>query len=349
MPPSTLRKRAEGVAARTALGLPPLAIKSLVGKPVRLDGQRLDPQIQLLLRMNRIAGGDGWERFDVFEIRARMESDGGVLAGAPKQPVQVEDIGVQGEVDIRRARVYRPAARAHETLPALVFFHGGGFVACSLDTHDLPCQQIADAAQCCVVSVDYRLAPEHPFPAGIEDCIAAFRDVGARAVELNIDPQRIAVGGDSAGGNLAAVVAQECRFDAARPCFQLLWYPSTDIGAHTRSMELFARGFYLDATKMQTFLEAYLRKREDCNDPRASPLRGNVRGVAPAYVQTGGFDPLRDEGEAYAHKLQETGVQAKLQRCPGLIHGFLNMTGSIRAAQRALDDAMAELRAAFAR
>jgi acetyl esterase len=248
-------------------------------------------------------------------------------------------------------RLYRPKGMSASTpLPALIFFHGGGWVIGDLETHDVLCRQLTAAAGISVVNVDYRLAPEHRYPAAVEDAWAAVRWVERHAAELAIDPTRLAVGGDSAGGNLAAVVALLAR-DHGGPslALQVLTYPVTDVAAESPSYAEFADGFLLTRDSMRWFIEHYVPERKDRLDWRASPLRAaSVAGVAPALVVTAGFDPLRDEGEAYARRLREAGVRVDTICYGGMIHGFAPMGRLIESGNRAVAHAAASLRQAFA-
>jgi acetyl esterase len=261
---------------------------------------------------------------------------------------EVRELQLQGPAGAIPARLYRPR-ELPAAAPALLYFHGGGYVLGSLASHDAPCHWLALNAACVVIAVDYRLAPEHPFPAGLEDSVAAFRAVAARADEFGIDARRIAIGGDSAGGNLATVAAQRLRGDAVQPCFQLLIYPTTDATLSSPSIDIFASGFLLERASMVWFINNYLPAQQDRRDPLCSPLFGDVAGSPPAFVMTAGFDPLRDEGEAYAAKLGAAGVAVTLRRYDSLVHGFLNLIGGIRAAAAAAQDAAAALRRAFAK
>jgi acetyl esterase len=229
------------------------------------------------------------------------------------------------------ARHYRPeggqAPPGRQQAPLLVFYHGGGWVVGDLDTHDGLCRLICRGAGIHVLSVDYRLAPEHPAPAGLEDGYAAFRWALEHAAELGAEPGRVAVGGDSAGGNLSAVVSQRARDDGTPPALQLLLYPATDLRGGTRSRALFAAGFFLTQKDMDFFQHQYLTGSGlDANDPQISPLLAdNLAGLPPAIVVTAGFDPLRDEGEQYAGAMRDAGTVVDLRRMDSLIHGFANM------------------------
>ena len=247
-------------------------------------------------------------------------------------------------------RAYRPAgSAADETLPALMYFHGGGQVIGDLDTHDVVCRQLANGARCAVFSVDYRMGPESPFPAAVDDCIAATKWVADQAVRLRVDLQRIAVGGDSAGGNLAAVVALAAR-DAGGPrlAFQLLIYPQTDQRYSFPSIERNGEGYVLTKQSMEYFRGHYLPRRQDWEDWRASPLLAkSLAGLPPALVITAGFDPLVDEGRAYAERLAAEGVVTASREFPDMVHGFLLMGGVLDTANAAVGECSKALRAAF--
>jgi acetyl esterase len=238
----------------------------------------------------------------------------------------VEDLTVAG----RPARLYRPAG-AGET-PTLVFFHGGGFVIGDLDTHDQTCRRICAGAETTVLAIDYRLAPEHPFPAGVEDAVAA-----TRWAAENLPGTRLAVGGDSAGGNLSAVAAQTLKGLVGA---QVLLYPAVDTFGDYPSREQNADGYFLDLPAMVWFFEQYAGGVADLDpgDARLSPMLGDVSGVAPALVVTAELDPLRDEGNAYAEKLEAAGVPVDRVTYPGLIHGFMEMGPWSAAAADAVDD-----------
>ncbi len=251
--------------------------------------------------------------------------------------------GPGGEIALR---VYTPLGATGNLLPGFVFFHGGGFVIGDLDTHDDICRCLANGSGCRVVSVDYRLAPEHPFPAAVEDCVAATNWVAAHAAEVGVDPKRLAVGGDSAGGNLAAVVSQLARKDGPQIVFQLLIYPVTQLGApDTPSMRENAKGYFLEKDAMDWFTKLYAPDKAHRSDPRLSPLKAaDLSGLPPAYVITAGFDPLRDEGRDYADKLDAAGVSVTYVNYPGMVHGFFSMRGLIPKAREAVAAAAAALR-----
>jgi acetyl esterase len=248
------------------------------------------------------------------------------------------------------ARAYRPLhCDRNEALPCLVFFHGGGWVIGDLDTHDVLCRSLANGARCAVFSIDYRLAPEFPFPAAVEDCVAATSFIFSNAKALKVNPGCVAVGGDSAGANLATVVALSLR-DAGgpAPCFQLLIYPATDqrceLGSHARNGE----GYLLTKDSIAYFRGHYLPRRADWTDWRASPLLApSLAGLPPAFVLTAGFDPLLDEGRAYAERLAKESVEVAYRDYPDMVHGFILFGGVVDRASEAVDECAGALRNAF--
>ena len=252
--------------------------------------------------------------------------------------------GPDGDIPVR---VYRPAgSSAGEALPVLVWFHGGGWVIGDVDTADGTGRTLANAAGVAVVSVDYRLAPEHPFPAGLDDALAAVRWVADNAESLAVDAGRLAVGGDSAGGNLSAVVAQQLSDAGAAVRFQLLVYPVTDLRMGTASYEENAEGYFLTREAMAWFRGHYLGERDLSEDPRVSPVLADDSALAdlpPALVITAEFDPLRDEGEAYGERLRAAGVDTTVTRYDGMIHGFFSMRDFLPDATTAIDEAAAAL------
>src|SRR4051794_9765104 len=345
----TTRQRVEYRIARILAALPPRLQLRLSGrKQVVVDGQRLEPEIQLQLAMLERQGAPPMESLTPPDARAETRRSAAV-AGGPALPVaSVRDLTIDGATGPLRARHYAPAEPGGPH-PLLVYYHGGGFVICDLDTHDSGCRMLCRHAGVHVLSVDYRLAPEHPFPAAVEDARAAFAWAVAHAAELGADPERVAVGGDSAGGNLAAVTAcQAAREGGPAPAFQLLLYPVTDAAERYRSQDLFREGFFLTEPMMDWFYMHYASQDEE-RDPRLSVLRADdLSGLAPALVVTAGFDPLRDEGEAYAQALREAGNAVALRRFSGLIHGFFNATGVSRVSRDALVEVSGATRALLA-
>jgi acetyl esterase len=268
------------------------------------------------------------------------------LQGPLVQVASVRDRTVPGPAGALPIRIYTPNGAPRGVL---VYFHGGGWVIGDLETHDVLCRQLTAGAGIAVVAVDYRLAPEHKFPAAADDALTATRWVAAHAGELGVDTARLAVGGDSAGGNLAAVVSLMARDQGGPPlAMQVLLYPVTDVAAEAQSYTDFADGFMLTRDSMRWFIAHYLSGRRDATDWRVSPLRApSLAGVAPALVVTAGFDPLRDEGDAYARKLREAGVRVDAVCYGGMIHGFAPMGRLVETGNRAVAHVAATLREAF--
>ncbi|MFI4976023.1 MAG: alpha/beta hydrolase [Caulobacterales bacterium] len=256
---------------------------------------------------------------------------------APDPAVQVEDLQISGPAGEIGLRIYAPPCDADGPLPGLVFFHGGGWVAGGLDTHDGLCRRLCQQARCRVIAVDYRLAPEHPFPAAIDDCFAATRWVADHARQLGVDAARLAVGGDSAGGGLAAAVCQLARdHGGPRIALQLLICPILDMAGGSDSRRDFAESFFLSQATIRRDLEDYLPPGADLADPRLSPLRAPDAGrLPPAIVHTAEFDPFRDEGRAYALRLRRAGVRVRDVCHPGMIHYFYAMARAIPYAATA--------------
>ena len=306
----------------------------------------LHPQCKGFLDLLAAAGGPGLDQLPLDEAR-KVPYQMLELGGAEEPVAQVDTRVIPGPVQIP-VRVYRPSLATD--LPALMYFHGGGFVICNLDTHDRLCRSLANASGCAVVSVDYRLAPEHKFPAAVEDAYSATRYIAEHAAEFGIDPTRIAVGGDSAGANLATVVALMAR-DRRGPAlkFQLLIYPVTDFTGHvTESEREYGKGYFLDQELMDWFADQYFAPETDRHQPYASPSKASdVRGIPPAFVITGECDPLRDQGEAYADKMRSAGVPVVLKRYEGMIHPFLSLAGIVDAGRAAIKDSAGAVREAL--
>lgn len=285
-----------------------------------------------------------------FSTMTPQEARGLSLAPPPAAPTEVGTVENQvlatgaGNVPVR---IYQPA---NPSGACLVYFHGGGWVVGDLESHDETCRKLCAGAELTVVSVDYRLAPESPYPAALDDCFAVTAHVATHAAQFGIDPQRLAVGGDSAGGNLAAAVALKARDrNAPAIAFQLLIYPVTDANFERQSCIDNAEGYFLTTRAMQWFWDHYVPDVALRNEPYAAPLQaGDLSNLPPALIQTAEFDPLRDEGEAYAQRLQEAGCTVSQSRYDGLVHGFFGMQDTVAASRPALSEAVTALRAALA-
>jgi acetyl esterase len=338
----SLATRAIRRALRGALATPPALLRRVLGPPPRNDrGHELDVQVHALLRA-MVSRRPPPAELGVGRVRRDFDVQTPLVDLPPCAMHRVEERDVPGaDGGAIRVRIYEPAPRHDRLRPMLLWYHGGGFVIGGLDAYDGLCRHLAARADCVVASVDYRLAPEHRFPAAPRDAIAAYRWAAERGPDLGADPRRIAVAGDSAGGNLAAVVAQQTRSLATPPVFQLLVYPATDLTRSMESHRTYARGFLLEDETIRWFLDHYLADpARDVHDPLGSPLAmHDLRGVAPAHVLTAGFDPLRDEGEAYARKLEAAGVPTTLHCEESAVHGFFSMAGAIDASRAAVDRA----------
>ena len=302
-----------------------------------MTDSRLDPQIREILEEAEAAGRPPLETLSPVEARQAAIDGLAPHKGQPEPVNRVEDISIAGPESTIRLRVYTP--ESEEPRPALVYFHGGGWVVCDLETHDSVCRSIARRSGAVVVAVDYRLAPEHKCPAAVVDCYASTGWVTENAARLGVDPRRIAVGGDSAGGNLAAVMSRKSR-DEAGPeiALQVLVYPVTNLASlDTGSYREFAAGYGLTAAAMEWFRGHYLASPEDGRSPDASPLLAkDLRGLPPALILTAECDPLRDEGEAYAARLKEAGVAVCCTRYDGMVHPFFSWMGSVRQGREAI-------------
>jgi acetyl esterase len=343
MPPELL----ESVVVRGLGLLPRRVARVLAGRPVRIESQELDPNVQLALKLEGLAGG--FEPRPAPEVRVRRRHDARVFRGSVIEVGRVEELDIPGPAGAIGARQYLPDG-ASAKAPLVVYYHGGGHVIGDLDTHDQPCRFLAREIPAMVLAVDYRLGPEHPFPAAVDDAFAAFSWAHAEAASLGADPERIAVAGDSAGANLAAVVTQLARVAGGpSPAFQALVYPVTDYSFKRPSYSTFAEGFFLTREEMDWFRDNYFADEADRTDPRASPiLAEDLSGLPPAHVVTAGFDPLRDEGEEYAHRLTEAAVPTTLRREPDLVHGFINAVGVSPRAREAVGGIAAAIRTGLA-
>ena len=305
----------------------------------------LEPDVRAYLDLAAAAGGPALnemtpaEAREMFHFVLEMQGQAGDVW-------LVRDLAAPGPGADIPLRLYRP--QAHRTLPVLLYMHGGGWVIGDLETHDRLCRAIANAAGCAVVAVDYRLAPEHRYPAASEDCYAALTWLAANADDLGVDAARVAVGGDSAGGHLSAVVAQMARDrDGPSLALQILHCPVADADFRTPSYEANADGYGLTRDSMRWFWDHYLPDAAARAAPMASPLQGDCTGLPPALVQTAGYDPLRDEGLAYAAKLAAAGVEVTIHNHAGLSHDTLAMFGALDGGRRNLEEIAVHLRRAF--
>jgi acetyl esterase len=309
----------------------------------------LDPDNQQVLDMMKAAGRPPVTALQPEEARSMYRASRRALQPELPDMAELRDLSAPGPAGLIPLRLYRGMGTKPGPLPVLVFYHGGGYVIGDLDTHDYICRKIANVAQCCVIAVDYRLAPEHRFPAAVEDSATALRWIVKEANGLSIDPSRVAVGGDSAGGNLSANMAHLARDGDVPPlCFQMLLYPGTDMSMSQPSYKRDFTQFPLSVEAVKYFIGHYLRNRNDYSDPRAAPLlAANFKGLAPAFILTAGYDPLADEGLAYARKMEDNDVSVTFVHMSNQMHGFLTMGRIIRASDTALEMASAALTRGF--
>jgi acetyl esterase len=327
---------AGGHVGRLLFALPLPVLRRLAGTPPP-EAAGLHPEALLAGKLAAIGPDRISDDAPVAEQRRRLALQARPLGFRGDLPLTVSDHHAAGPTGPIPVRLYTPAAAAPTPGPLLVYYHGGGWVQGSVETHDTGCRLLAHLSGVRVLSVDYRLAPEHPYPAAVDDAIAAYAWAAGHGDVLGADPARLAVGGDSAGGNLAAVVALAARDDERLPaaCFQLLLYPVTDVAAKSVSYKTFSSGYLLTESGMDWYIANYLPDATRRTEPRASPLRApDLSGLPPAYVATCIPDVLRDEGEAYAARLREAGVTVATQR-HDQIHGFFN-TSVIRSSRAAL-------------
>jgi len=310
----------------------------------------LDQQSKALIDAMQAAGMNlDFEKMSAPDARKMMEAAAAATRVAGEPVAKVEDRTIPGPEGQIPVRIYAPEGKG--PFPVLVFYHGGGWVLGNLDGHDPLCRKITNAVGCKVVSVDYRLAPEAKFPAAAEDCYAATLWVSENAAALGCDPKRLAVGGDSAGGNLAAVVPLMAR-DRGRPslAYQVLVYPITDGSMDTPSYHENAEGYFLTAGAMAWFWKHYINDDRDRSHPYAAPLNAaDLSGLPPALVITAEYDPLRDEGEAYAQRMRAAGVPVICTRYDGTIHSFVSMAPNLEVGKRAFDQIVGALKDAFLR
>ncbi len=326
----------QGIVARTLLKLPDsVLVRMSGGAPVVTGGRTLDARFQFLAHQAR--NQPKFETLPPALVRVGFENMGKLLDEHGRKGVSVREVGIDCAPDIKlKARHYLPPNPGH-AMPMIVWFHQGGCVIGSLDAANGFCQMLADEAHVGVLSVDYRMAPENRFPAAVDDALAAFRWARAHAGELHADPARIAVGGDSAGGYLAATVCQGLKQAGEKqPALQLLIYPNVDATMKGGSLDIYAEAFPLTSAVMDWFYSHYLNDQKECSDWRVSPaLNPDLAGLAPARIYAAGFDPLLDQGAAYAEKLKQAGVAVSYHCFDALAHAFTMMGGAISTAATA--------------
>lgn len=328
------------------LGAAPEVVQSAIGgRRTNRDGDVLEPEVAAALRLlNAMPDADFSKTDDLARSREQIDHEAVLFGGSPLPMATVEEIVIPGPGGQVPARRY--VARDGDQQRLLVFFHGGGWVLGSLDSHDATCRFLAHHAGVSVLSVGYRLAPEYPFPAASDDALAAFGYAVEMAPAWGHDPELIGVAGDSAGGNLAAGLCHDLRGEPVQPALQVLFYPVTDMTVERPSYDEFAEGYFLTRDQMDWYKDRYFRNfGADPADPRLSPLlAGDFADLPPAHVVTAGFDPLRDEGEEYAAALGAAGVAVSLRRHRGLIHGFVNSVGVGQASAAAMREACGVIR-----
>lgn len=336
-----------GRALRAALANRPLRNLLARSRSEPVDGRRIDPDTAAMLALSDFGGQTDLLGKTPAAVRKLMREQ--ILAAdgpAPESPRR-ESLVVNTPDAALPARLYVPDS-APSPAPALVFFHGGGWVVCDLDTHDGLCARLAERARCRVVSVDYRLGPEHPFPTPVTDAVAATRWVLANAERLGIDSSRVGVAGDSAGGNLSAIVSLKLRGEERSPALQVLIYAGLELTQSLPSHRSMGERFFLTRENIDWYLGHYVPTGVDLRQPDISPLfADDVAGCPRAIVVTAGFDPLRDEGEAYAKRLAEAGVPTLYREHESLIHGFALMTAAVPEAARAVDRLADDVREAL--
>jgi acetyl esterase len=309
----------------------------------------LDPQIKQILDQAASAAAPPISSLTPHQARAVFRAMFEAFGGSPAPVARVENRAIPGPAGEIGLRIYAPEGKG--PFPALMFFHGGGWVIGDLDTHDPLCRELTNAARCITVAVDYRLAPEHKFAAAAEDCYAASQWVARSSAEFGANADNLAVCGDSAGGNLSAAVSLMARDRGnLHVSYQVLLYPALDGLLQTPSMNEFAEGYLLTRADMVWFWNHYLRGEQDRSNPYACPSAAtDLKGLPSAMIITAEFDPLRDEGEAYARRLQEAGVPVVLKRYQGMTHGFMSMAAIVDKGRKAIADTASHLRSAFKR
>lgn len=337
------------LGARFVFALPPLRAWLARSRATRTsEGLTVDPAIATMLGLDDRKGDTSIRGKTPSVARAQFAEGIASIEAAPPSGVTTRELRYPIAQGTQRARLYAPEGLSAPS-PGVLYIHGGGFMTCDLDTHDVFCRRLALGAHARVVSIEYRLAPEHPWPAAIDDCLAAYRWLLEEASALGIDPAQIAVAGESAGGHLSALLGQLLRDDPHRPVLQALIYPAVDSTCAMPSHRELGVGWLLTTDMMEVFYEAYFSAYpEERSSPRGSPLFAeSVAGTPPALVYTAGFDPLKDEGFAYAERLQREGVPTRHHRFGRMIHGFITMTGVSAEALLACERIASEIGAAL--
>lgn len=345
-------EKLQGAAARLTMKLPPFSQRALA-KALGFDQKfaSLDPHLQILIIARDHMGAGALIGQDPAKSRRHFRKEMASILNKPTAVANVTDWEIPTNLAKLPVRHYTPkltnqAKKDGKKLPLLVFFHGGGFVVGDLDTHDEACRVLCQHAQVQVLSIAYRLAPEHPAPTAVDDCLEALKWAYAHAEDLNVDATKIAVGGDSAGGNLSAVVSQLAAGKPYAPAAQLLIYPVVDLENTYPSHAAYGKGLFLNQSDMDNAKLSYVGKSNlSFSDPRVSPLFGNLAGLPPALLVTAELDTLRDEGETYAVKLRDAGTHCIAHRVLGQGHGFINITPINRAALDATQKIAQDFRA----
>ncbi len=341
IPPIAVSDRIARVVLKGFSALPAVVQRAIAGKPIVIDGQELQLSTQLGLRLISLVGGESFETKSVPVARDEVARQLWMI-GDPVPVGEIREFEIDGPHGSIPVRLYRPVDPETDTA-LVVYYHGGGWVVGDLGECDSVCRFLVKHARVSVLSVDYRLAPEHRFPKGLDDCLAAFDHAATHARELGCDPDLVGVAGESAGGNITAVVSlmttDRVRMGGAAPvpAFQMPFQPVTDLSSKHPSYELFGKGFGLTEAQMDWYKGHYLNSAEEALDPRVSPLLAkDLRGLPPALVVVAGFDPLRDEALAYAGRMQEAGVPVAVRLFPGATHAELNATGAGNTSREAL-------------
>lgn len=335
------------VAGRMATSIPQ-SLQRLGGSRVNSDGNVLDADVLVSLRLLRIVEGEDFVNLSPEEGRRQIDDEAYLAAGKRLAVGSVSEHTVDGVM----VRHYRPkgAESAAREIPTVVYLHGGGWVLGSVNSHDSTCRWLCARGDVAVLSVDYRLAPEHAFPAGLDDVMAVLEAALTPGAIPGVDAKKIAVAGDSAGGNLSAAACLRLRDEGkAQPLLQMLFVPVTNLAEmNTASHKEFATGYFLTHEQMLWYRDRYVPETAELSNPYVSPLLApDLSGLAPAFVAVGGFDPLRDEGEAYAQRLADAGVPTTVRRHEGLVHPFVNSTGVWAGARVAMDEAVGAVRLAL--